>query len=313
MRTLINYRQAMETYRAKRAFDPAVYVKQKTEAILDFMLKHNLMDVVVGVSGGIDSAVVYALLCEAAKLEPVFFSVHPVFIPIKSSIGTTGQDDAAEKVSLLKVDSLVSNSIQHITGIGEISNTIMQQINGSLNIPYGMPDGQHSHNPEFVKGQLDYNLRPAILYAVVAHIQSNFGFPVLCGTINRDEGSYIGYFGKKTDTCDIQIIGDLHKSEVYQVAKYLGIHEDIINAAPAGGLYTGNTDEQEIGAPYDFIEVYPYLKSNNMTVLLDDESKTYMYRLEDRHARNSHKYLRPLDCTFIDVIERTWPNNIGWK
>ena len=59
---------------------------------------------------------------------------------------------------------------------------------------------------------------------------------------------------------DLQSIGDFHKSEVYAIAKYLSLPEEIINEPPKGDVWDGRTDEQMIGATYDQIELFTLLK-----------------------------------------------------
>ena len=80
-----------------------------------------------------------------------------------------------------------------------------------------------------------------------------------------DEDGYLAYFCKAGDgVVDVQLISDLHKSEVFTVAKYLGVTESILNALPSADLWDEQEDEKELGFSYDFIEFYTgvYLKWN---------------------------------------------------
>jgi len=92
---------------------------------------------------------------------------------------------------------------------------------------------------------------------------------VVMGTGNQDEDGYLAYFCKAGDgVVDIQLISDLHKSEVFKVGAELGVPKSILVAPPSADLWPGQTDEDELGFTYDFIELYTgeYLK-------LDDKGK----------------------------------------
>src|SRR5690606_27646773 len=111
------------------------------------------------------------------------------------------------------------------------------------------------------EGQLASIVRTPCLYYNAAILQSQGFKSIVVGTTNRDEGSYIGFFGKASDAMvDLQPIADIHKSEVYEVAKLLNIPQEIIDAKPRGDVYDGRCDEEMIGAPYWFLEMYLLMK-----------------------------------------------------
>ena len=296
-------------YRKKRNFQVESYVEKKCSAINKWFTENNMNSVVIGLSGGVDSSVAFRLLVTASRMpnSPIKL-IKGMFVGISDSVGTTGQLSAKHKVELLDNCDLPLNANIEFMDIGTESNYLMNKIT------------TNSKLLGFSKGQLDYCLRPAMFYAKAAYLQEMGYKSVVCGTINRDEGSYIGFFGKKTDTCDIQIISDLHKSEVIKVAEYLEIPSNILNAAPKGDVHTGQTDEQMIGVPYWFIELYTghYLNAP-VNFWYRDISEEELSReiewttlLKERHLQNKHKYLRKLDCVFIDVIERRLELNPHW-
>lgn len=90
-----------------------------------------------------------------------------------------------------------------------------------------------------------------------AQLLSTNGFPcIVLGTGNYDEDGYLRYFCKAGDgTVDVQLIADLHKSEVFSVARELGVAKSIQVAPPTADLWEGQTDEDEMGFSYDFVEV----------------------------------------------------------
>ena len=83
--------------------------------------------------------------------------------------------------------------------------------------------------------------------------------PTLSVTIAclQDEDGYLAYFCKAGDgVVDVQLIADLHKSEVFKVGAALGVPQATLQAAPSADLWDGQTDEDELGFTYDFIELY---------------------------------------------------------
>ncbi len=79
---------------------------------------------------------------------------------------------------------------------------------------------------------------------------------LVAGTGNKVEDFGVGFYTKYGDGgVDLSPIADLMKSEVYEIADYLGINQEIIDAAPTDGLWGDDrTDEDQIGASYDELE-----------------------------------------------------------
>jgi len=74
---------------------------------------------------------------------------------------------------------------------------------------------------------------------------------LVCGTENKSE-HLLGYFTRFGDgASDIEPIGHLYKTQVYQLAKYLGVPQTIMNQKPSAGLWSGQTDETEFGFTYE--------------------------------------------------------------
>lgn len=281
----------LSEYRSQRSFNAQEYVAKKVTAIREHFEKHGLKAAVLGVSGGVDSAVVNHLLIEA--LGPS--NVYAMSLPIFGSSGSTGQQEAAT----MAYQSFPGIVVKNLSDMSSVANNTV----GSRN--------------SFTAGQVDYWLRPVILYGMAARLQSAKIKAVVVGTINRDEGSYIGYFGKHTDICDLQIISDLHKSEVYQVAKHYGVLDAIINRAPEGNVHDGKTDEEMIGTSYDMVELFTGYYLNNLTKFShfseEDQLKwnDVTSAINKRRSENYFKYDNGLSCYFIDVLDRTVPG--GWK
>ena len=92
------------------------------------------------------------------------------------------------------------------------------------------------------------------------------------------------------------VIADLHKSEVFKCAEYLGVPMSIVNAKPSADLWEDQEDEKELGFTYDFIEFYTgsYLK------LSEDEKKSFLDNLNN----DSHKEFLNFEKKCVAVHNR---------
>lgn len=301
--------------RSMRKFDVDYYIDQKTKLINKFFSDNGLDSAVIGLSGGIDSAVVYALLLEAQKIpgSPIE-KVLGLIMPIRST-GTTGQTLARDKAMDLAV----------ALG-GEYKVVDLSKANES----YLSASGFTTSPDPWAIGQLASIVRTPCLYFHAALLQSGGYRSIVVGTTNRDEGSYIGFFGKASDAMvDLQPIADIHKSEVYLVADKLNIPKFITEDAPRGDVWDGKIDEEMIGAPYWFLEMYllikerkipfsievgKYLTQSGIMEFSDDEIeeyRKYSEAIEAIHQKNAHKYGVGSPAYFIDVYRRKIEG--GWQ
>ena len=128
------------------------------------------------------------------------------------------------------------------------------------------------------------------------------GFPaVVVGTGNKDEDGFLAYFCKYGDgAVDIQLISDLHKHQVYQIARHLYVPDSILSAPPSADLWENQEDETELGFSYDFVEFYTgyfsklsVYKQTECIQSLTPESKLECLKNIDScvniHRRNRHK------------------------
>jgi NAD+ synthase (glutamine-hydrolysing) len=141
---------------------------------------------------------------------------------------------------------------------------------------------------------------PVNYYA--AQLLSQQGYPaVVMGTGNKDEDGYLAYFCKYGDgAVDVQLISDLHKSQVFMVAKEFSVINSILKAKPSADLWEGHTDEEEMGVSYDFVEFltgyYMSLSCDEQKEFADsltkeshDEFVICKSKCEEIHRKNSHK------------------------
>jgi NAD+ synthase len=185
--------------------------------------------VVFGVSGGVDSAVVAAI---AKRAFPD--NCMALLMPCESNL-----DD------LMHGQAFVEGfNIPHrIVDLDNAFSLLSAQLGSFI---------KH----EGLKGKLlRANIKPRLRMLTLYYSAQARNYLVL-GTSNKSE-IMVGYATKYGDTAvDLQIIGDLVKKEVYELARYLQIPATIINKAPSGGLWEGQTDEGEMGFTYEQLDKY---------------------------------------------------------
>ena len=231
-----------------------------------------------------------------------------MLLPVMKSTGVTNQNEATKRgKELCKKLELKP----YIVELSKINTEIRNALEPEIGIK----------GEDWAIGQLaPYSRTPILYYTTSLLNQAGFG-AIICGTTNKDEGAYLGYVGKASDgMVDVQIISDIHKSEVYQVAKELEIPESIIQAVPSGDMYDNRTDETVFGASYDFVELYlNYLnmedsEKEKLINSLDNESKEqfnfYAKNLENLHRYNLHKYIAKSPAVHLDLCDSSVKG--GW-
>lgn len=273
------WRDHLRLYREQKSFAPKNWIEDKCKKFNSYLGENGLSGAVVSVSGGIDSAVTMALL-NFTKSMPNSNLKDVVVInqPIHSS--SWALERSLELCEKFDTNLLVINQT-------DIHNNLISKF--------------PVEGDKFSKGQLRSYLRTPVNY-YASQILSQCGTPALVvGTGNKDEDGYLAYFCKYGDgAVDIQLISDLHKSEVFTVGRELGIPNSILEAPPSADLWEGHTDEEEMGVPYDFVEFltgYYFVLSENeqdkFVISLSEESKTEFEEFKNRcdtiHKKNSHK------------------------
>ncbi|MBA7511271.1 NH(3)-dependent NAD(+) synthetase [subsurface metagenome] len=210
---------------------------------------------VLGISGGLDSSVCAALVKKATE------ECLGLILPIESNVQDL--DDAAE------VASQINLKTQYIDLTPIYRNLIKF-----------LPD-----NNQVALGNIKARLRMVFIY-----YYANLNNYLVCGTGNKTEIS-LGYFTKYGDgACDILPLGDLYKFEVREIARVLGIPEQIIKKVPSAGLWQGQTDEGEIGFSYDVMD--KTLQEIEKNQIKGDVAKKLKFRIE----QSEHKRRLPRIC-----------------
>jgi NAD+ synthase len=186
----------------------------------------------IGVSGGVDSGVV-STLCAMTGFE-----VLALEMPIRQK--TNQSDRALEHIEFLKnkFPNVIGKRINLTSAFDEIYNTFDVK------------------ETEFPNKNLAFANARSRLRMLTLYFYGQINNLLVCGTGNKVEDFGIGFFTKYGDGgVDVSPIGDLYKTEVYALAKFLNLPESIKNAIPTDGLWdTERTDEQQIGAMYPELE-----------------------------------------------------------
>lgn len=308
-----NIRRAIKDYRKFRNFNTEQYIQKKCQLINEYFKKANLKSAVVAVSGGIDSAIVLSLINEAQKkTDSPIKNIYALLLP--SKIGVSLQEDATKKGKLL-CQSM--NIKPHIIEMAPIVNIIKNSLEEIID----------KTGDDWATGQLVSYARTPVLYYMTSILTAHNQSGLICGTTNLDEGAYLGYVGKASDgMVDIQVISDIHKSEVYKVAEALHIPQIIIEAKPSGDMYDARYDEEVFGAPYDFVELYLFYLSLSATEKETWENfylkhkndkeifNKFKNNLENLRRHNAHKYSVGSPAYHLDIKELIYfkKEKFGW-
>ncbi len=165
--------------------------------------------------------------------------------------------------------------------------------------------------PEHVQRLALANVKPRIRM-IINYIYANLENKIVIGTSNKTE-LLLGYGTKYGDmAADIYPIGDLYKTQVWQLAEFLGIPTEIIRKAPSAGLWKGQTDEQELGHTYREIDSVLFaLVEMEMSVREAAEflniSREAVEDIYTRVIRNEHKR-KPPTITRISrmCLDKDW-------
>ena len=206
-------------------------VEHIVDWLRDYAKNAGVKGFVVGVSGGIDSAVTSTLCAK------------------------TGYPVLCLEMPIHQAESQVSRAIKHINWLeNNFSNVSMTQVNLTPvfdSLIDVLPKVKNEESRFMSLANTRARLRMSSLY----YFAALHGL-LVAGTGNKVEDFGVGFYTKYGDGgVDLSPIADLMKSEVYEIAAFLGVNQDIQDAAPTDGLWGDDrTDEDQIGASYDELE-----------------------------------------------------------
>lgn len=232
-----------------------------TSWIQDYAKQANMKSLVVGISGGIDSAVVSAL-CARTGLHIV-----AVTMPIRQR------------------PDLHDLSMRHGAWLGQNFDNVRHEIIDLTTTFDEFENRLSTYNSLLGFANSRSRLRMVTLYQIA---QSVGGLVV--GTGNKVEDFGVGFYTKYGDGgVDISPIADCYKTEVWQMGRELGVLEDIINAAPTDGLWDdGRTDEDQLGMPYAELELAMQQDNHEVPIATDEQLKN-VEKYRAIRARSLHK------------------------
>ena len=221
----------------------------------DYYYMYDIKAFVVGVSGGIDSAVVSTLCAETG------FPTYVLTMPLHSKKGNTELSDVHAKALSKKYSNVRVVNI-------DLSNTYESLL---------FDIDQDFVNNKLANANTKSRLRMVSLYQIAGSVGG-----IVVGTGNKVEDYGIGFYTKYGDGgVDIAPIADLYKTEVRELGSYLRVSADIIDAKPTDGLWDdGRTDEDQIGATYVELEEAMENKTGVALNILEEYNKKNKHKME---------------------------------
>jgi len=221
----------------------------------DYYWEHNIKAFVVGVSGGIDSAVV-STLCAKTGLP-----TYVLTMPLHSKVGNTFLSDLHAYQLVEKYSNVTLVNVD----LTETYDKFMFWIDDTFT------------GNELANANTKARLRMVSLYQVAGSVGG-----IVVGTGNKIEDYGIGFFTKYGDGgVDIAPIADLYKTEVWELGKHLGVDERIIDAIPTDGLWDdGRKDEDQIGASYEELEEAMEYRRGPALDILDELNRKNKHKMD---------------------------------
>ena len=221
----------------------------------DYYYFHGIKAFVVGVSGGIDSAVV-STLCAKTDLPTYILTM-----PLHSKEENTELSNAHAKALVYKYPNVFNVDVD----LTRTYDSFMSWM-----------DDEFISN-ELANANTKSRLRMVALYQVAGSVGG-----IVVGTGNKVEDYGVGFYTKYGDGgVDIAPIADLYKTEVRELGKYLGVDERIIDAIPTDGLWDDDRkDEDQIGASYEQLEEAMERGTGNAIEILEKFNKQNKHKME---------------------------------
>jgi len=202
--------------------------------IADYANTNNLGGLVVGVSGGIDSAVV-STLCARTGL--------PTYVLSMPLLSSSKNDNLSDSYT-----NYLEDNYDNVTKVRVDLSPMYERFMSSMDFWTG--DGEYTSS-DLANANTKSRMRMVTLYQIAGTVGG-----IVVGTGNKVEDYGIGFYTKYGDGgVDIAPIADLYKTEVWELGRHLGVDQRIIDAPPTDGLWEDvRTDEEQVGATYEDLE-----------------------------------------------------------
>ncbi|WP_027371562.1 NAD(+) synthase [Desulfovermiculus halophilus] len=241
--------------------------------LIDYSRHAGTKGFVVGVSGGIDSAVT-STLCARTGMQVLAVDM-PIYQP-QSQMELSARHIAWLEASFTQVQGV---RVDLTSAFQAVENTLPRDIQDDLTM-----------------ANTRSRLRMLTLYAFAAH----HGM-LVPGTGNKIEDFGVGFFTKYGDGgVDIAPIADLMKSEVYALGRHLGVVQEIMDVPPTDGLWADSrSDQDQLGASYTELEqAMQFAEQGGDPSFLSDREREVLDIYTKLHAKNRHK-MEPIPVAVI--------------
>ena len=255
--------------------------------IREYADNNGINALVVGVSGGIDSAVV-STLCARTRI-PTFVLTMPLASKMDNTILSTSHAQYLRET--------YSNVVMQNVELSSTYEQLLKSIDWWTDM-HGGEKGTYTSN-QLANANTKSRLRMVTLYQVAGSVGG-----IVVGTGNKVEDYGIGFYTKYGDGgVDIAPIADLYKTEVWELGRHLGVDQRIIDAAPTDGLWEDSrTDEAQVGASYEDLEwvmdseIFIHEKNPESATMwrgvpLTDQQKSAIKQYGKFHRQNKHKMI----------------------
>ncbi len=254
------------------SIDLSISPQQTAGKLIDFIkniLKQaGFSKLVLGLSGGIDSAVSLALGVKAIGAQNIFVGIFPY-----GELNKEGAEDAKLLVDHFNIPDSNINLINIKPLVDPLVNT-------------------DSKMDDLRRGNIMVRIRMILLYDMSKKYKA-----LVLGTENKTE-HLLGYFTRFGDEAsDLEPIINLYKTQVRELASYLGVPEKIIKKAPTAGMWIGQTDEKELEFTYEKADKILFLLNDKKYFLKDvvqaGFEENIVKKVVKRVKNNSFKHKLP--------------------